>query len=546
MEKQAGHGPVQNEILENRVLFSVFQVTDFGAVPGDGRDDAAAIQAAIDAAKPGDTVQFPAGAFDAKRTINVRGGRTIRGRKGASLGFQLDGKLAYGFALEPDARDVTIDRLDLRSSHGLIELADGSGYANITFANNRFEHHNTRDASGKMIFGIYASVRTDRLNIIGNHFHDSLDSARSWEVYYPSNARFDRNVFDKVYDGGHILEPGDNVSFSFNRGTKVARMGQEIQGHSRSRGMVVEGNVFSDWYKPWPDTFGLSVPANNLIEPVIRGNYLAATFDAASGWGPAERDGRRMNRFGIAIEAGGVNGIVEDNVIVGNWAIGVASTTVNQQVRNNQFYGKPIWGTWAAGEPGDRGFGGVVQTGSRVERDVSKAPRLPDIAPEPVDGDEPVDADDSASPAPSEGGQQYLSELEWVLGSNGWGDVERNMSNGDRESGDGAPLTIDGKTHEKGLGVAVDSEIIYDLDGKHTEFFSEVGIDDAVEHKGSMTFEVWADGVKKFDSGVMLGTDGAKPVRIDVTGVRELKLVTTNAGDGDNSDHGNWASARVT
>ena len=47
------------------------RVTDFGAVPNDGKDDAEAIQAAIDSGAR--TVYFPAGIFRAHRTLVIRG-----------------------------------------------------------------------------------------------------------------------------------------------------------------------------------------------------------------------------------------------------------------------------------------------------------------------------------------------------------------------------------------------------------------------------------------------------------------------------------------
>jgi len=42
-----------------------------------------------------------------------------------------------------------------------------------------------------------------------------------------------------------------------------------------------------------------------------------------------------------------------------------------------------------------------------------------------------------------------------------------------------------------------------------------------------MTFEVWGDGKKLFDSGMLLGRDAAKTAKLDVKGVQKLKLVTT-------------------
>jgi hypothetical protein len=143
-------------------------------------------------------------------------------------------------------------------------------------------------------------------------------------------------------------------------------------------------------------------------------------------------------------------------------------------------------------------------------------------------------------------GETYVSDLSWTRADNGWGDVEKDMSNGEKRDADGSAITLGGKRYAKGLGVAVNSEVVYNLDGKYGKFFSTIGIDDEVATKGSMSFEVWADGKKVYTSGVMRGEDAAKSVEVDLTGVQELRLVTTNAGDGKNSDHGDWAAARLS
>jgi hypothetical protein len=140
----------------------------------------------------------------------------------------------------------------------------------------------------------------------------------------------------------------------------------------------------------------------------------------------------------------------------------------------------------------------------------------------------------------------YLSDLRWASALSGWGDVEIDTNNGERGSGDGTQMRINGKTYDKGLGVAVNSVVVYDLDGKYERFFSEVGIDDYAGEAGSMRFEVWADGKKIYDSSVMTGRMGAKALDVNVKGVRELKLITTDGADGGNSDHGNWANAQLT
>src|SRR5664279_130302 len=55
------------------------EVASFGAAPNDDRDDAAAIQAAIDASSAGDTVRLPEGTFLVNRTLHARTGVKILG-----------------------------------------------------------------------------------------------------------------------------------------------------------------------------------------------------------------------------------------------------------------------------------------------------------------------------------------------------------------------------------------------------------------------------------------------------------------------------------
>src|SRR5688572_19321722 len=70
------------ENLENRQLMSVVNVADFGAKPNDGADDKAAIQAAINAAKPGDSVVFNAGTYNLKSQVQLKGGITLTSASG--------------------------------------------------------------------------------------------------------------------------------------------------------------------------------------------------------------------------------------------------------------------------------------------------------------------------------------------------------------------------------------------------------------------------------------------------------------------------------
>lgn len=137
----------------------------------------------------------------------------------------------------------------------------------------------------------------------------------------------------------------------------------------------------------------------------------------------------------------------------------------------------------------------------------------------------------------------YLSDQAWTSVTNGWGPAEKDMSNGELAAGDGRPLTIGGVRYAKGLGVHAASDVRYALSSCST-FTAQVGVDDEVA-AGSVIFQVWTDGVKAYESGVLTGAMGAAPVSVDLAGKSELRLVVTNSGDGDAYDHADWADAKV-
>jgi alpha-galactosidase len=149
-------------------------------------------------------------------------------------------------------------------------------------------------------------------------------------------------------------------------------------------------------------------------------------------------------------------------------------------------------------------------------------------------------------PNPPPHGTAYVSDLQWTSSSNGWGPVERDMSNGETRAGDGHPITIGGVTYAKGIGAHAPSEVDVYLGTQCTSFSSDVGLDDETGTNGSVDFQVWADGSKVADSGVVRGTDVAKHVAANLSGAKFVRLVVTDAGDGNSYDHADWAAAQVT
>lgn len=147
-------------------------------------------------------------------------------------------------------------------------------------------------------------------------------------------------------------------------------------------------------------------------------------------------------------------------------------------------------------------------------------------------------------PPPSGGG--YLSDLPQLSASNGYGPVEKDTSNGESAAGDGHPLTIGGQVYAKGLGVHAASSVEYYAGGACTAVTAQVGVDDEKGTKGSVAFEIWADGKKAASTGVLTNAMAPQPLSADVTGAQVVRLVVTDGGDGVDSDHADWGDLRIT
>ncbi|SMD06586.1 glycoside hydrolase family 97 catalytic domain-containing protein [Kibdelosporangium aridum] len=142
-------------------------------------------------------------------------------------------------------------------------------------------------------------------------------------------------------------------------------------------------------------------------------------------------------------------------------------------------------------------------------------------------------------------GQAYVSDLPFDSATNGWGPVERDMSNGESGGGDGRPMSIAGTTYTKGIGVHAESEVVISLGGTCRAFTAKVGMDDETTSPGSSVFQVVGDGRVLQQSGVLRTGDAPLAFNVDITGVQVLSLKVTDGGDGKNFDHANWAEAHI-
>jgi hypothetical protein len=141
---------------------------------------------------------------------------------------------------------------------------------------------------------------------------------------------------------------------------------------------------------------------------------------------------------------------------------------------------------------------------------------------------------------------EYIADLQhrFVYLQQGWGELGLNTC-AHAPGQTPLPLRIHDKHYTRGLGHHAPGEIVIDLNGEYEVFEAEVGVQWQSGNVGSVVFQVYVDGKKRFDSGVMRETDAPKSVRVSVKGANELRLVVTDAGDGITCDCANWAEARL-
>jgi len=104
----------------------------------------------------------------------------------------------------------------------------------------------------------------------------------------------------------------------------------------------------------------------------------------------------------------------------------------------------------------------------------------------------------------------------------------------------GEPLAIGERGFDNGIGTWARSLIEVSLNGQFSRFTASVGVDAATDGKGSVEFRVLGDGRELWTSKVMSGLDGPRDVDVDVKGVKRLRLMVTDGGDGNELDAADW------
>ena len=106
-------------------------------------------------------------------------------------------------------------------------------------------------------------------------------------------------------------------------------------------------------------------------------------------------------------------------------------------------------------------------------------------------------------------------------------------------------ISIGGQEYARGLGVHAKSELVFPLDGKYASFHVVPGPADS--SNGLLEMKVLVDGRTVFSSGpIRTQSYQPSPLKIPVSGAKQLALVVTDGGNGNGGDHAHWAEAYLT
>jgi len=254
---------------------------------------------------------------------------------------------AWAFAVDGDASNVVVTKL--KFNVGGVVLSDGKLYQNIRIVWNEFVNV-ISSGPGNDRVGVQCTIDNKGLIVDNNYFHDFAGwGGYLWWMDYGS---FSNNTFYNLVQGAHILEPGINITVSDNWGTSLQRMGLEIQGNGNLKrppiNLFVERNVFYNWIRPYYDSFGLSIVPNYPQNLRIVGNILKGNF--TGDWGNTGTQGKRM---GYGIEISMQSGLIQDNIVGGEFWYYMSVASKNTQIYDSHMYGVP-------NSPPESGPGGYI------------------------------------------------------------------------------------------------------------------------------------------------------------------------------------------
>lgn len=106
-------------------------------------------------------------------------------------------------------------------------------------------------------------------------------------------------------------------------------------------------------------------------------------------------------------------------------------------------------------------------------------------------------------------------------------------------------LSVQYSFYRHGIGTHAKSTQEYDTGRHFSKFTFDYGIDTEAGSKGTVVFEVYGDDKLLFASKKIGRYELPRHAEVDITGVRMLKLVVTDGGDGITDDHADWLNPKL-
>ncbi|MGO8928045.1 MAG: PKD domain-containing protein, partial [Limisphaerales bacterium] len=234
-------------------------IASFGAIPNDDRDDAAAIQAAIDASSAGDTVRLPEGTFLVNRTLHAKSGVKILGAGRDRTILKFNARAQTDFFDLSGTRQVELSGFTLGgggdpNAHDGIFARTGGGHfihhlaiQDLGSANGPLAIHFI-GADGNYTNGVTDCVIADNtIRNIGVNSEWGAGIRLSWGS---SRNRILRNLVDNTGRGGILANDGcSGLIISDNKvsrsGRKAEKLGIEVWGNCDDG--VIEDNYIDHW-----------------------------------------------------------------------------------------------------------------------------------------------------------------------------------------------------------------------------------------------------------------------------------------------------------
>lgn len=142
--------------------------------------------------------------------------------------------------------------------------------------------------------------------------------------------------------------------------------------------------------------------------------------------------------------------------------------------------------------------------------------------------------------------EAYLSDVEATSSKVGYGRPTRNsyLPVPSRQDG-GFFLRPSGQFHAKGMYAHAPSQFTFDLNGQWKRFTAVAGMQAGVRESASAIFIVKGDGKELFRSS-KLRSANVENVDIDVTGIKQLELITETGENNINGCWSVWGSPKVS